>query len=99
MSAQSAQVPDVLAAVRPREYVIDIKERVCSEMTGRIDDTQRAVNTTSADPLLTCCNLHALSRRHLDARWETLLPKERVGLLEFELQLSDDCIQLVDRVT
>ena len=99
MRTHSPQISEVFPALCPREYVIHIKERVCSEVTGRVDDTQRTVITTSADPLLTCCDLHALRRRDFDARREALLAKEGVRLLEFLLQMGDDSMQLVDRVT
>ena len=99
MRTQSTQIPDVLAAFCPWEHVIYIKKRVCGEVTGWVDDTQRALITTSADPLLTRRDLHALRRCHLDARWETLFAKERVALLEFDLKLGDHSVQLTDCVT
>ena len=51
------------------------------------------------EDLLLRGDLLALSRRHLDARREALFAKERAALLEFELHLSNHCVQFVDRVT
>lgn len=85
-------------AVAPSLDVINFEQRIVKESVRWVYDDQWAI-LACAFPSLLRGDLLTLSRRYLDARWETLFAKERAALLEFLLQLGDHSVQCVDGVT